>query len=334
MRRCWPQTEIMPNNQQPDPLISLIPAQGVKLTPRQCAYVKISEGCNHRCRFCIMLSIRGDLVSRPIGLVMDEAEGLVGAGFRELLIVSQNTSAYGVDLKYKTDFWQGRPLKSNLEALASALSEMGIWVRFHYVYPYPHVDALIPIMAQGKILPYIDMPLQHGASSVLQRMKRPAASEKTLDRIARWRDICPELTIRSTFIVGYPGETDAEFAELLAFIDEAKLDRVGCFQYSPVKGAAANQLPNPVPEELKQRRWEQFMSLQQSISAARLQAKVGSRQSILIDSVTEAGCVGGTSADAPEIDGVVHLSGSNEFHPGDWVEANITAADDYDLWVS
>ena len=251
-----------------------------------------------------------------------------------MLVVSQDTSAYGVDLKYQTDFWQGRPLKSNLEALASALSEMGIWVRFHYVYPYPHVDALIPMMAQGKLLPYIDMPLQHGASSVLQRMKRPAASEKTLDRIARWRDICPELTIRSTFIVGYPGETDAEFEELLTFIEEAKLDRVGCFQYSPVKGAAANELPDPVPEELKQRRWEQFMSLQQSISASKLQAKVGSTQTILIDSVTEAGCVGRTSADAPEIDGVVHLPGSHEFHPGDWVEAEITAADDYDLWVS
>ena len=326
--------EVLPNNHRPDPLIDLIPAQGVKLTPRHYAYLKISEGCNHRCRFCIIPSIRGDLVSRPIGSVMDEAEGLVRAGVRELLVVSQDTSAYGVDLKYKTDFWQGRPLKSNLEALASALSEMGIWVRFHYVYPYPHVDALIPMMAEGKLLPYIDMPLQHGASSVLQRMKRPAASEKTLDRIARWRDICPELTIRSTFIVGYPGETDAEFEELLAFIDEAKLDRVGCFQYSPVKGAAANKLLDPVPEELKQRRWEQFMSLQQSISAAKLQAKVGSTQTILIDSVTETGCVGRTSADAPEIDGVVHLPGSHEFHPGDWVEAEITAADDYDLWVS
>ena len=247
--------EVLPHRHQPDPLVDLIPAQGVKLTPRHYAYLKISEGCNHRCRFCIIPSIRGDLVSRPIGSVMDEAEGLVRAGVRELLVVSQDTSAYGVDLKYQTDFWQGRPLKSNLESLASALSELGIWVRLHYVYPYPHVDALIPMMAEGKLLPYIDMPLQHGAQSVLQRMKRPAATEKTLDRIARWRDLCPDLTIRSTFIVGYPGETEAEFETLLKFIETAQLDRVGCFQYSAVKGAAANDLPDPVPEEIKADRW-------------------------------------------------------------------------------
>jgi len=326
--------DVLPQRHQPDPLIDLIPAQGVKLTPRHYAYLKISEGCNHRCRFCIIPSIRGDLVSRPIGSVMDEAEGLARAGVRELLVVSQDTSAYGVDLKYRTDFWQGRPLKSNLESLASALSELGIWIRFHYVYPYPHVDSLIPMMAAGKILPYIDMPLQHGAPSVLQRMKRPAASEKTLDRIARWRDLCPDLTIRSTFIVGFPGETDGEFEELLRFIEAAQLDRVGCFQYSPVKGAAANELPDPVPDAVKQERWEQFMALQQSISSHKLQQKVGSTQTVLIDFVSETGSIGRTVADAPEIDGVVHLPGITELNAGDWVEADITGADDYDLWVS
>jgi len=264
---------------------------------------------------------------------MSEAEGLVRAGVRELLVVSQDTSAYGVDLKYQTDFWHGRPLKTNLESLASALSELGVWVRFHYVYPYPHVDKLIPMMAAGKLLPYIDMPLQHGARSVLERMKRPAAAEKTLDRIAKWRDICPDLSIRSTFIVGYPGETEEEFESLLTFIDRAQLDRVGCFQYSPVKGAAANELPNPVPEATKAARWDRFMALQQSISAAKLQRKIGSTQTILIDQVTEDGAVGRTFADAPEIDGVVHLPDITDFSPGDLVEAEISAADDYDLWV-
>lgn len=326
--------EVLPHRHQPDPLVDLIPAQGVKLTPRHYAYLKISEGCNHRCRFCIIPSIRGDLVSRPIGSVMDEAEGLARAGVRELLVVSQDTSAYGVDLKYQTDFWQGRPLKSNLHSLASALSELGIWIRLHYVYPYPHVDTLIPMMAAGQLLPYIDMPLQHGAPSVLQRMKRPAAAEKTLDRIAQWRDLCPELTIRSTFIVGYPGETEAEFEALLEFIEAAQLDRVGCFQYSAVKGAEANSLPDPVPEDVKADRWQQFMALQQGISARKLQQKVGTLQTILIDSVSDEGATGRTPADAPEIDGVVHLPGVTEFQPGEWVEAEITAADDYDLWVS
>lgn len=326
--------EVLPQHHQPDPLIDLIPAQGVKLTPRHYAYLKISEGCNHRCRFCIIPSIRGDLVSRPIGSVMDEAEGLARAGVRELLVVSQDTSAYGVDLKYQTDFWQGRPLKSNLENLASALSELGIWIRLHYVYPYPHVDGLIPMMAEGKLLPYIDMPLQHGAPSVLQRMKRPAAAEKTLDRITQWRTICPELTIRSTFIVGYPGETESEFEELLTFIEAAQLDRVGCFQYSPVKGAEANSLPDPVPDDIKADRWERFMALQQSISATKLKQKIGTTQTILIDSANDDGAIGRTCADAPEIDGVVHLPGITEFQPGDWVEAEITGADDYDLWVS
>ena len=326
--------EVLPLWHIPNPLVDLVPAQGIKLTPRHYAYLKISEGCNHRCRFCIIPSIRGDLVSRPIGEIMEEAEGLARAGVRELLVVSQDTSAYGVDLKYRTDFWQGRPLKSNLENLASALGELGIWIRLHYVYPYPHVDTLIPMMAAGKLLPYIDMPLQHGAPSVLARMKRPAATEKTLDRIAQWRDQCPELTIRSTFIVGYPGETEAEFEALLGFIDAAQLERVGCFQYSAVEGAAANELPNPVPEAIKQARWEQFMALQQEISARKLRQKVGTTQSILIDTVTEDGSIGRTRADAPEIDGVVHLPGITEFRPGDLVEAEITSADDYDLWVS
>ena len=326
--------EVLPLRHIPNPLVDLVPAQGIKLTPRHYAYLKISEGCNHRCRFCIIPSIRGDLVSRPIGEIMEEAEGLARAGVRELLVVSQDTSAYGVDLKYRTDFWQGRPLKSNLENLASGLGELGIWIRLHYVYPYPHVDTLIPMMAAGTLLPYIDMPLQHGAPSVLARMKRPAATEKTLDRIAQWRDQCPELTIRSTFIVGYPGETEAEFEALLGFIDAAQLDRVGCFQYSAVEGAAANELPNPVPEAIKQARWEQFMALQQEISARKLRQKVGTTQSILIDTVTEDGSIGRTRADAPEIDGVVHLPGITEFRPGDMVEAEITSADDYDLWVS
>ena len=326
--------EVLPLRHIPNPLVDLVPAQGIKLTPRHYAYLKISEGCNHRCRFCIIPSIRGDLVSRPIGEIMEEAEGLARAGVREILVVSQDTSAYGVDLKYRTDFWEGRPLKSNLENLASALGELGIWIRLHYVYPYPHVDTLIPMMAAGKLLPYIDMPLQHGAPSVLARMKRPAATEKTLDRIAQWRDQCPELTIRSTFIVGYPGETEAEFEALLGFIDAAQLDRVGCFQYSAVEGAAANELPNPVPEAIKQARWDQFMALQQDISARKLRQKVGSTQSILIDTVTEDGSIGRTRADAPEIDGVVHLPGITEFRPGDLVEAEITSADDYDLWVS
>ena len=326
--------EVLPLRHIPNPHVDLVPAQGIKLTPRHYAYLKISEGCNHRCRFCIIPSIRGDLVSRPIGEIMEEAEGLARAGVREILVVSQDTSAYGVDLKYRTDFWQGRPLKSNLENLASALGELGIWIRLHYVYPYPHVDTLIPMMAAGALLPYIDMPLQHGAPSVLARMKRPAAAEKTLDRIAQWRDQCPELTIRSTFIVGYPGETEAEFEALLGFIDAAQLDRVGCFQYSAVEGAAANELPNPVPEAIKQARWEQFMALQQEISARKLQQKVGTTQSILIDTVTEDGSIGRTRADAPEIDGVVHLPGITEFRPGDLVEAEITSADDYDLWVS
>jgi len=324
---------VLPQQRSPNPLIDLVPAQGVKLTPRHYAYLKISEGCNHRCRFCIIPSLRGDLVSRPIGEVMREAEGLVKAGVRELLVISQDTSAYGVDLKYKTDFWEGRPLKTNLQTLAEQLGELGIWVRLHYVYPYPHVDQLIPLMAEGKILPYLDIPLQHGSPTVLQRMKRPAAAEKTLDRIKQWRSVCPDITLRSTFIVGYPGETEAEFQELLAFVEEAQLDRVGCFKYSPVAGAAANDLENPVDDEVKTHRWETFMATQQKISADKLQAKVGRRLEVLIDSVNAEGATGRSRGDAPEIDGVVHLPGGNTLTPGDWVTGEVTGADEYDLWM-
>jgi len=323
----------LPTVREHNPLIDLVPDQGIKLTPRHYAYLKISEGCNHRCRFCIIPSLRGDLVSRPIGDVMTEAESLVNSGVRELLVISQDTSAYGVDLKYKTDFWEGRPLKTNLYTLAEQLGELGIWIRFHYVYPYPHVDSLIPLMASGKVLPYLDIPLQHGSPSVLRRMKRPAAAEKTLDRISQWREVCPEITLRSTFIVGYPGETEAEFQELLTFLEEARLDRVGCFKYSPVAGAAANELPNPVPDEVKAERWERFMATQQEISSAKLHTKIGQRIEVLIDSVDENGAIGRSKGDAPEIDGVVHLPGANTLNPGDWVAGEVTASDDYDLWL-
>jgi ribosomal protein S12 methylthiotransferase len=323
----------LPTVHEHNPIIDLVPDQGIKLTPRHYAYLKISEGCNHRCRFCIIPSLRGDLVSRPIGDVMTEAEGLVNSGVRELLVISQDTSAYGVDLKYKTDFWGGRPLKTNLYTLAEQLGELGIWIRFHYVYPYPHVDSLIPLMASGKVLPYLDIPLQHGSPSVLRRMKRPAAAEKTLDRISQWRKMCPEITLRSTFIVGYPGETEAEFQELLTFLEEARLDRVGCFKYSPVAGAAANELPNPVPDEVKAERWERFMATQQEISSAKLHTKIGQRIEVLIDSVDENGAIGRSKGDAPEIDGVVHLPGANTLNPGDWVAGEVTASDDYDLWL-
>ena len=326
--------EAIPMTRKPDPLNDLIPAQGIKLTPRHYAYLKISEGCNHRCKFCIIPSMRGDLVSRPIGDIMREAEALVRAGVRELLVISQDTSAYGVDLRYRTDFWEGRPLKSDLLTLAKTLGEFGIWVRLHYVYPYPNVDALIPLMADKKILPYLDIPLQHGSPSVLQRMKRPAAAEKTLERIKHWREVCPDITLRSTFIVGYPGETEAEFQELLDFIDEAQIDRVGCFQYSPVKGATANELPNPVSDVVKQQRWDAFMARQQSISATKLAKKIGTTQAVLIDEVEGDRAVGRSMADAPEIDGVVHLTAPPGLKPGDLVEGEVSAADDYDLWMT
>ena len=324
---------VLPNQHKPDPKIDLIPAQGVKLTPKHYAYLKISEGCNHRCRFCIIPSLRGDLVSRPVGEIMREAEQLVRSGVKELLVISQDTSAYGVDLKYRTDFWDGRPLKSDMHALAEALGDLGVWVRMHYVYPYPHVDKVIPLMADGKILPYLDIPLQHGSPTVLKRMKRPAASEKTLDRIASWRQVCPDITLRSTFIVGFPGETEAEFDELLDFMQEAQLDRVGCFKYSAVDGAAANELANPVPEAIKEERWHRFMALQQDISAQRLSRKVGQSVEILIDEITPDGAVGRTKGDAPEIDGVVFVDDSSGLRAGDVIKREVTKADNYDLWT-
>ncbi len=316
-----------------DPFADLVPPQGIKLTPRHYAYLKISEGCNHRCSFCIIPDMRGDLVSRPIGDVMEEAERLVRAGVRELLVISQDTSAYGVDIKYRTGFWHGRPLKTRMQELCEALGEFGIWVRLHYVYPYPHVDKVIPLMADGKILPYLDVPFQHGSPAVLKRMQRPAAAEKSLERINAWRDTCPDITLRSTFIVGFPGETEADFEVLLDFIREAQLDRVGCFQYSPVKGARANALPDPVAEEVKQERWERFMALQQEISAAKLQSRIGKTIEILIDEVDADGAIGRSSADAPEIDGKVFLEGATDLRPGDFVEAEVTAADEYDVWA-
>ena len=324
---------VLPNQHKPDPKIDLIPAQGVKLTPKHYAYLKISEGCNHRCRFCIIPSLRGDLVSRPVGEIMREAEQLVRSGVKELLVISQDTSAYGVDLKYRTDFWDGRPLKSDMHALAAALGDLGVWVRMHYVYPYPHVDKVIPLMADGKILPYLDIPLQHGSPTVLKRMKRPAASEKTLDRIASWRQVCPDITLRSTFIVGFPGETEAEFDELLDFIQESQLDRVGCFKYSAVDGATANELANPVPEAIKEERWHRFMALQQDISAQRLSRKVGQSVEILIDEITPDGAVGRTKGDAPEIDGVVFVDDSSGLRAGDVIKREVTKADNYDLWT-
>lgn len=329
------------NYETHDPFVDLVPPQGVKLTPRHYAYLKISEGCNHKCSFCIIPSMRGKLVSRPVGEVLDEAERLAAAGVRELLVISQDTSAYGVDSKYQTGFWQGQPVKASMQGLCEALGELGIWVRLHYVYPYPHVDNIIPLMAEGKILPYLDIPFQHSSLDVLKAMKRPAATENTLKRIASWRAQCPDLTLRSTFIVGFPGETDADFLNLLDFLKEAQLDRVGCFKYSAVDGAAANALPGHVPEEVKQERWQQFMATQQQISAARLARKVGTTQLVIVDSADSNGVIGRSSADAPEIDGNVFIHPDETraldwpdlppIYPGDLIEVTITEADDYDL---
>lgn len=315
-----------------EPFIDLVPPQGIKLTPRHYAYLKISEGCNHRCTFCIIPSLRGDLVSRPVGDVMDEAERLVSAGVQELLVVSQDTSAYGVDTKYRTGFWQGRPLKTRMKELCEAMGDLGAWVRLHYVYPYPHVDDVIPLMAEGKILPYLDIPFQHAYPDVLRAMKRPAASEKTLDRINAWRDICPDITLRSTFIVGFPGETDAQFEYLLDFLDEAQLDRVGCFTYSPVEGATANAIHPAVPEEVKEERLARFMEKQAAISARKLQQKIGRELEVLIDEVGLDGSIGRTQADAPEIDGQIYLLDDVNVKPGDRVRVRVTDADEHDLW--
>ena len=326
--------EHVPNKRIIDPFVDLVPPQGVKLTPRHYAYLKISEGCNHRCSFCIIPSMRGDLVSRPIGDVLEEAERLAAAGVKELLVISQDTSAYGVDSKYKTSFWNGRPVSARMLSLCECLAELGIWVRLHYVYPYPHVDKVIPLMAEGKILPYLDIPFQHASTSILKSMKRPAAAENNLKRIQAWRSICPDLTIRSTFIVGFPGETEEDFNCLLDFLDEAQLDRVGCFQYSPVEGAGANALPGIVADSLKQERWERFMEKQQGISAARLQAKIRKTKKVIIDGIDEENdrLIGRSSADAPEIDGLVHIEADGEFKPGDFVDVKIDNADDYDLY--
>ncbi|HZS67083.1 MAG TPA: 30S ribosomal protein S12 methylthiotransferase RimO [Burkholderiales bacterium] len=310
-----------------DPYVDLVPPQGVKLTPRHYAYLKISEGCNHRCTFCIIPSMRGDLLSRPLAQVMQEAENLVKAGVKELLVISQDTSAYGVDLKYRTGFWRGRPLKTRLTELCQALGELGVWVRLHYVYPYPHVDEVIPLMAASRILPYLDIPFQHASPRILRLMKRPASSERVLERIRQWREACPDITIRSTFIAGFPGETEAEFGELLAFLEQAQLDRVGCFAYSPVDGAAANALPDPVPAPVKEERRRRFMQTQARISAAKLKAKVGRRLRVLID---EPG-VGRTMGDAPEIDGVVHFKGGKS---GEFADVLIDRADEHDLYGS
>lgn len=322
-----------------DPFLDLVPEQGIRLTPRHYAYLKISEGCNHRCSFCIIPSMRGDLVSRPIGEVMREAESLVKAGVKELLVISQDTSAYGVDIKYRTDFVNGRPVRTRMTELCEALAALGVWVRLHYVYPYPHVDEVLPLMASGKLLPYLDIPFQHSHPDVLKRMKRPASGEKNIERVAAWRAICPDLTIRSTFIVGFPGETEAEFEHLLEFLQAAQLDRVGCFTYSSVDGAAANALANPVPEEIKLERLDRFMRLQETISEARLRRWVGRRVRVLIDGVDadEGQLIGRTTADAPDIDGVVRISPDpNSRHPipaaiGEFAMVDIVDSDAHDL---
>ena len=314
-----------------DPFTSLMPPQGIRLTPRHYAYVKISEGCNHRCTFCIIPSMRGDLVSRPINQVMQEAENLVNAGVKELLIISQDTSAYGVDVKYRTGFWQGRPLKTRMTELARALGGFGVWVRLHYVYPYPHVDEVIPLMAEGKILPYLDVPFQHASPRILKAMKRPASSENNLARIRRWREICPDITLRSTFIVGFPGETEADFEQLLEFLAEAELDRVGCFAYSPVGGAAANSLPGEVPEEVKQERRARFMTMQESISTTKLVKKIGKRMTVLVDDMHDNVAIARSAADAPEIDGLVYIADVKKAKSGDLLEVEITGSDEHDL---
>ena len=322
-----------------DPFTDLVPPQGVKLTPKHYAYLKISEGCNHRCTFCIIPSLRGDLVSRPIGEVMREAEKLVNSGVKELLVVSQDTSAYGVDIKYRTGFVNGRPVKTHMQTLAEELAQLGVWVRMHYVYPYPHVDNVIELMnatavnGYGRVLPYLDVPFQHAHPRVLKAMKRPASSEKTLERIQAWRAQCPDLTIRSTFIAGFPSETEAEFQYLLDFLDEAQLDRVGCFAYSPVEGATANQIEGALPDEVREERVARFMEKQQGISTARLAQKVGSVQTVLVDEVDEDGAIARSMADAPEIDGLVYIDYTEEpLQVGQFVDVKIHSSDEYDLW--
>jgi ribosomal protein S12 methylthiotransferase len=315
-----------------DPYSDLVPNYGVRLTPSHFAYVKISEGCNHRCTFCIIPSLRGDLVSRPVGDVMEEAQNLVNAGVKELLVISQDTSAYGVDLKYRTGFWNGRPMKTRLTELATAMGDLGAWVRLHYVYPYPSVDNIIPLMADGKILPYLDIPFQHANERILKLMKRPASSENVLQRIKKWRDICPDIALRSTFIVGFPGETEEEFEELLNFIEEARLDRVGAFKYSPVDGALANQLPDHVDPAEQEDRLARLMYLQEEISAEKLATKVGKTLTVLVDDIDEQGAVARSAADAPEIDGLVYIDGAQHLEIGEFVTVKIVDSDEHDLW--
>lgn len=310
-----------------------LPATGIKLTPQHYSYLKISEGCNHRCTFCIIPSMRGDLVSRPIGDVVEEAKQLVGNGTRELLVISQDTSAYGIDTKYKLDDVDGKTLETRMQDLCVALGELGVWVRLHYVYPYPHVDKVIPLMAEGKILPYLDIPFQHASPKILKLMKRPGNQEKTLERIKQWRETCPDLTIRSTFVVGFPGETEEDFNYLLDWLKEAQLDRVGCFKYSPVEGATANDLPDHVPEDIKEERWQRFMEVQQAISTERLKQRIGSEIQVIIDGVDETGAIGRSWADAPEIDGNVYIDDLFDVVPGDIILATVTHADEYDLWA-
>ncbi|WP_091877546.1 30S ribosomal protein S12 methylthiotransferase RimO [Massilia yuzhufengensis] len=326
-----------------NPFLDLVPNTGVKLTPKHYAYLKISEGCNHRCSFCIIPSMRGDLVSRPIHEVLQEAENLFKAGVKELLVISQDTSAYGVDVKFKLGFWKGRPVKTHMTQLAEALREMarehGAWVRMHYVYPYPHVDQVIPLMSDGHLLPYLDIPMQHAHPDVLKRMKRPASGEKNLDRILAWRKMNPDLTIRSTFIAGFPGETEEEFEYLLDFLREAQIDRLGCFAYSPVEGATANELANPVPEAVREERRARVMLLQEEISLKRMQAKVGRTMRVLVDEVGAREAIGRSAADAPEIDGVVHIKrsltpGKAKPTVGQFIDVVITKADAHDLWAS
>ncbi|MDQ8020831.1 MAG: 30S ribosomal protein S12 methylthiotransferase RimO [Moraxellaceae bacterium] len=316
-----------------DPFTDLVPPQGVRLTPDHYAYLKISEGCNHRCTFCIIPSMRGDLVSRPIHEVMREAEALVKAGVKEILVISQDTSAYGVDVKYRTGFVNGKPYKTKLYDLCSALSELDVWVRLHYVYPYPNVDDIIPLMADGKVLPYLDVPFQHASPRILKLMKRPASSENNLARIKRWREICPDLTIRSTFISGFPGETEGEFNELLDFLGEAQLDRVGCFPYSPVEGAKANELPDPVPQEVREERKQRLMEFQEDISKRRLEAKIGREIVVLVDEVDEDGAVARSEGDAPEIDGLVIVPDGQDMEVGGFYRVRVTDRDAHDLYA-
>ena len=321
-----------------DPFTDLVPPQGIKLTPKHYAYLKISEGCNHRCSFCIIPSMRGDLVSRDIGKVMQEAENLVAAGVKELLVISQDTSAYGVDVRYRTGFWNGKPIKTRMNDLATALGELGVWTRLHYVYPYPSVDETIKLMADGKILPYIDVPFQHANPRILKAMQRPASGEKNLERIEAWRKVCPEITIRSTFIAGFPGETDAEFQELLDFVEAAQIDRAGCFAYSPVEGATANALPGALPDDVREARRAEFMKVQERVSRQRLARKVGKTVRVLLDSLTPEGATGRSSADAPDIDGSVFIAmperraDQAKLKVGEFVNIKVTGSDTHDLW--